>query len=207
MAVSHQRESALTPNRDRNRKMDDNWSGFPDGMSSFESILRNARPRLQIQFMFPDERVVRSTVCHNDDPESLEFIPQFDRNHPDLNVIPEDACAIIVFGYQGCFVSKEDMATKLAPRRVVFDERESQTHGIRKHTDISLISVYQSIKKRFVLGVFDISTGERLSDMLYYNDIIDKIEISNGRISKIRTIQPIATACETVFERMHVGFC
>ena len=35
----------------------------------------------------------------------------------------------------------------------------------------------------------------------------DKIEISNGRISKIRTIQPIATACETVSERIYMAFC
>tara|TARA_B100001250_G_C19616932_1_gene707574 strand:+ start:254 stop:874 length:621 start_codon:yes stop_codon:yes gene_type:complete len=205
MAVSLLRESALTPNRGRNRKMDDNWSGFPDGMSSFENILRNARPRLQFQFMFHDGRVVRSTVCHNDDPESLVFIPRFDRNHADLNVIPEDACAIIVFGYQGCFLSNEDRTTKLAHRRVVFNKREPQTHGIRAHT-ISFTSSYQSIKKRFVLGVFDISTGERLPDMLYYNDIIDKIEISNGRISKIRTIEPIAKACETDMERYEMGF-
>ena len=155
--------------RDTNKKL---WFNF---IRSFEIILKNAGPRLQIQFNDAKNKCIGESYvlkAKNKYLEETEFIPVTDET--EKLRIPKNAVTVVIFGQQMNFAGKDEANYKMGYKDLpdYFD------------------SYLGPHPRKTVLVEYNLETHERLSKR-YLNDIIEEIEFKDGVFVKVKTSEPL----------------
>ena len=154
---------------------DINKNSWDSVIKSLEIILKNAGPRLQIQFNDAKNKCIGESYvlkAKNKVLEETEFIPV--TNETEKLRIPKNAVTILIFGQQMKFAGKDEANYKMGYKDLpdYFD------------------SYLGPHPRKTVLVEYNLETHERLSKR-YLNDIIEEIEFKDGVFVKVKTSEPL----------------
>lgn len=144
-------------------------------IKGFEIILKNAGPRLQIQFNDAKNKCIGESYvlkAKNKYLEETEFIPV--TNETEKLRIPKNAVTILIFGQKMKFAGKDEANYKMGYKDLpdYFD------------------SYLGPHPRKTVLVEYNLETHERLPRR-YMNDIIEEIEFKDGVFVKVKTSEPL----------------
>jgi len=167
---------------------DRHFTNFDNELYFLRKVLQGVQPRLQFQFNdIYDKCIGKSPVLTfgkiteestKDDFQRLEFYPQ---DIPVENLrIPKNAKTILVFGKIGKFRN-----LKFALDKFVFKKfTHEPTKGMTENT------LCLGCCEKAIVSQFNLKTGERCTTFCK-NDIVDKIEFSEGIFSRLIVSRPI----------------
>lgn len=154
-------------------------------IKQLESILKNAGPRLQIQFNDKKGKCINRSIVLKPIKKKLdevEFVPV--SKDTELFKIPSDAAFICVFGQCMKFAGIDEAEIKMGYKNQ-FNEDYQPTQGI-EITD----SYLGRNPRKSIFVEYNLNTHERTPNK-YFNDIIQEIIFENGFFKCIKTSEPI----------------
>ena len=179
------------PSNDRIRNLAEPFIMPHKGISK---ILKNAGPRLQIQFNDENNKCIGRSwvlkpevkITNRDNLFQQKFVPISDSTE-NLRV-PGNAKSILIFGQQGKFASIDSALDKLTDK-LNFNPEYKPTVGIVISPNFYLIT-----PMKLVLAGFDLENYNQT--IIPFNDIIKSIEIKDGILRSVRTIEPLVVIDE-----------
>ena len=152
-------------------------------------ILKNAGPRLQIQFNDENNKCIGKSWVLKPEVKIVDkgtlfqtkFIP-ITTNANDL-IVPSNAKSIVIFGQQGRFTNCKSALNKLVKKEYDFNNY-TPTTGIEISGPMYLIT-----PMRLVLTGYDLDSNEYSVDP--YNDIVKSFTIEDNKFKSLETIEPL----------------
>jgi len=154
---------------------DINKNPWDSVIKNFEIILKNAGPRLQIQFNDANNKCIGESYVlkpRKKDLEETEFVPV--TNETEKLRIPKNAVTIVIFGQKMKFAGKDEANYKMG------------YNNLSECVD----SYLGNYPRKTVLVEYNLKTHERLPRR-YMNDIIEEIEFRDGVFVKVKTSEPL----------------
>ena len=186
MSFTTYNSNVIVPSIDRTRNLAELFIMPHGGISQ---ILKNAGPRIQIQFNDDKNKCIGSSwvlkpeikITNSDNLFQQKFVPISD-SIENLRV-PKNAKSILIFGQQGKFASIENALDRLTDR-LPFDPEYKPTTGIQISPNF-----YLTTPMKLVLTAFNMKNNNL--SIKPFNDIIHSIEIKDGILCSVKTIEPL----------------